>query len=117
MTEKLSKRPVYPNPKYSDWSHDMQLTQYASDLNKYSEVLEGQLREWDEERVPRLSLVGELIRNDWSGTEFDGRDVRDWIDLILDGKYGEFDDEVKHITEDSFLYGEIIKRKEEKKSD
>jgi hypothetical protein len=81
------------------------------------EDAETQLREWDEERIPRLNLVGELIRGDWSGTEFDGRDVRDWIDLILGGKYGEFDDEVKPYAEDSALYVEIVKRKEIKEND
>lgn len=90
-----------------------EMLQYASDTPNLLE----KIKEWDDERVPRLSLVGELIRGDWSGTEFDGRDVRDWIGLILDGKYDEFDEEVKSIAEDSVLYAEIIKQKEKTQND
>jgi hypothetical protein len=75
-------------------------------------ALEEKLKEWNEERIPRLYLIGDLIRADWSGDYFDGRDVRDWIDLVLGGKYEEFDNDVRPYAGSFNLYNEIIKRKD-----
>lgn len=33
-----------------------------------------------------LLRIGTLIRGDWSGTYFDGREVRDWIQRVVEGK-------------------------------
>lgn len=41
------------------------------------------LQDW---QVEQLQLIGTLIRGDWSGSAFDGRDIRNWIDATLDGK-------------------------------
>ena len=40
----------------------------------------------DEWQIEQFKLIADLIRNDWSGTEFDGRDVKRWILATLDGK-------------------------------
>jgi len=41
------------------------------------------LKHW---QVEQLKLIGELIRGDWSGLKFDGRNIRNWIDETLNGK-------------------------------
>ncbi len=41
------------------------------------------LEEW---QIEQFKLIGDLIRNDWSGIEFDGRDVKRWILATLDGE-------------------------------
>ena len=49
-------------------------------------------------QIEQLTRIGALIRGDWSGTLFDGRDVLEWIEETLDGKdirkkLAEFEDE------------------------
>jgi len=36
-----------------------------------------------------VGIVGSKIRGDWSGTEFDGRDVRNWLETAADGTIEE----------------------------
>lgn len=43
----------------------------------------------DEKERNLLQRIGSLIRGDWSGSVFDGRDVRDWINLVCEGKLDE----------------------------
>jgi hypothetical protein len=38
-----------------------------------------------DERVTLIRRAASLIRGDWSGMDFDGRDVDDWIRTALDG--------------------------------
>jgi len=40
------------------------------------------------ERISLLRRVGNILRSDWTMTEFDGRDVKRWIDTALDGDAG-----------------------------
>lgn len=47
------------------------------------------LEEW---QVRQFIRIGDLIRGDWSGFDFDGRDVKKWITATLDGK--NIDDEL-----------------------
>lgn len=51
------------------------------DKNDQSEGIA--LRRW---QVEQLRLIADLIRGDWSGSIFDGRDVKRWIESTLDGK-------------------------------
>jgi hypothetical protein len=37
------------------------------------------------ERAAILHRIGNILRGDWSMTEFDGRDCKHWIDTALDG--------------------------------
>lgn len=39
----------------------------------------------DEREKSLVLKVGHLIRGDWSGTFFDGRDVLRWLQRIVDG--------------------------------
>lgn len=36
-------------------------------------------------QIQRLKEIGEIVRGDWSGSVFDGRDVKRWIDSVLSG--------------------------------
>lgn len=47
-----------------------------------------------------LRRIGHLIRNDWSGYAFDGRNVLDWIEQVIEGKFDELDKELKEYEED-----------------
>jgi len=42
-----------------------------------------EMKDW---QVEQLRLIGCLIGNDWSGNDFDGRDVRQWINATIEGK-------------------------------
>ena len=42
-----------------------------------------EFKDW---QIEQLRLIASLIRGDWSGYAFDGRDVRDWIDSTIEGK-------------------------------
>jgi hypothetical protein len=33
-----------------------------------------------------LIKIGRVCRNDWSGTAFDGRDIRDWCNQLAEGR-------------------------------
>lgn len=49
-------------------------------------------------QIEQLQRVGSLIRGNWSGYPFDGRDIRNWIDEILlgeniDAKLKEYEEE------------------------
>ncbi len=39
-----------------------------------------------DDRVKIIDLTGELIRGDWSGYDFDGRDVKKWLETALYGR-------------------------------
>jgi hypothetical protein len=49
-----------------------------------------------DERVNLIQAVATLIRNDWSMSGFDGRDVRDWLEAAL---YGTDADVAKYAKE------------------
>ena len=40
--------------------------------------------EFEDWQIEQLRLIASLIRGDWSGYVFDGRDVRDWINSTID---------------------------------
>lgn len=46
----------------------------------------------ESERANLLRRVGNLLRGDWSMTEFDGRDCKRWIDTALDGDMAQLRD-------------------------
>ena len=85
--------PVYP--------HELR------EMLKKIEALEAELSEsqkeledWKTQRAPRAMLAGEIIRQDWSGHQFDGRSVRTWIREALAGDYVQFDKNLKWFDEE-----------------
>lgn len=45
----------------------------------------GRAASLEPERIGILRRIGNILRGDWTMTEFDGRDVKRWIDTVLDG--------------------------------
>lgn len=57
----------------------------------------------DERRINLFRRIGDLWRGDWSGSSFDGRDGKRWIDTILDGTDSQVDkieDWIKSLEEE-----------------
>jgi hypothetical protein len=53
-------------------------------------------------RAALIRRIGSILRGDWSMTEFDGRDVKRWIDTALDGDaaaLGELSGDLRRIEE------------------
>lgn len=46
-----------------------------------------------------LIRIAILIGGDWSGDVFDGRDVKDWIDRVIEGNYEGLDKELTDMEE------------------
>lgn len=60
-------------------------------------VLGGQMKTDNiEERDKLLRQLADLIRNDWSGIEFDGRAMKTWMLIALDGTI----EDVRKLSED-----------------
>ena len=51
-------------------------------------------------QVKRLEQIADLIRGDWSGGDFDGRDIKKWILLVLSGN-----------TDMDDLFNELVKER------
>ena len=49
----------------------------------------------NEIEIEFLKRIGSLVRGNWSGSPFDGRDVQNWIYKVIDGKFDELDQELK----------------------
>jgi hypothetical protein len=62
--------------------------------------LETELLDWKEQRAPRAMIAGQIIRQDWSGNQFDGRSVKTWIKQALTGDYANFDMNLKWFEEE-----------------
>jgi len=81
--------------------------QRITEFLNHAEALEAELAEpkkeledWKTQRAPRAMLAGEIIRQDWSGHQFDGRSVRTWIREALTGDYVQFDENLKWFDEE-----------------
>ncbi len=47
-----------------------------------------------------LGLIGSLIRGDWSGNHFDGRDVRDWIQRVVNNdRLDELEENLRYLMD------------------
>ena len=53
-----------------------------------------------------LLRIGTLIRGDWSGDAFDGRDVQDWIEQVIAGTFDALDAELKPYEKEYGIYVE-----------
>ena len=53
-----------------------------------------------------LLRIGALIRGNWSGIPFDGRDVLEWIEMVVDGDFDKLDKELKPFEETEGLWVE-----------
>lgn len=53
----------------------------------------------NEDEAKLLLKIGMLIRGDWTGTYFDGRDVLGWICRVVEGKTEGLEDELKRYEE------------------
>lgn len=41
---------------------------------------------WEQWRIDQLREIARLIGGNWSGSPFDGRDIRDWIKATIEGR-------------------------------
>ncbi len=55
------------------------------------------LTDLSDDRIALIRLAGDLIRGDWSGYSFDGRDVKRWLETALSGTEKEVAETLKNL--------------------